>query len=165
MKAILSSFVMLMMTTQAHAVHFYASYSCTAKNGIKLIYNGPGSNYAVGGYSNFYAPKSEDRILAYENFDEKGRSTVGEDVGDSGALQITFEFTKVRQVGKPVVTPVDVTDCEGFDYEHTDSRSVRKVKITGISDAAAKTLKLKANDVLVMSCEDTSDVPVKCDKD
>lgn len=163
MKTIFGILVSTFFCFQANALHVYANYVCQSKNGITLKYDGPGSNYSVGGFSNFYNKNRADKFLSFENF-EGIENSIGDAIGDSGPLHVTFDFVDYRIQGEVKVTPVDPTSCEGYEYEHSEWNSVRTVKITDISNAASTGLGLKKDSVLIMTCEETMDVPIRCDQ-
>lgn len=143
-----------LLTVDAHAMHAYASYDCAAGK-LALRYDGPGSNYAVGGYSHFYLKGQKNGLLAYEASGSDA-DEIGSEVGDSGKLEVTFDTVHTRTIGKPVVQP---GGDECGSYDHTDSKTVRTIKITAISEAAAKKLGLKAGSMLRMACKETEDMP------
>jgi hypothetical protein len=160
MKNLIAIIAMLSITSSAQAIHVYADYNCK-KGPIDLKYNGPGSNYAVGGYSNFYMNGEEKGILAYEKLGSDDKEEVGSVVGDHGSLEVTFESTNIKNITEPVgVKPVP---CEDMDYEHSEWKTIRTIKISAISKMASQKLGLNAGDQIDMDCDETMDVPVSCE--
>lgn len=164
MRTLLGIFVTALFCVPAHAIHVYAYYSCVSEQGLKLKYDGPGSNYAFGGYSNFYGKDYDLSYLSYENLEDEN-SSVGEIKDDFDPLHITFEVVENRTQGDVKVEPVDPTKCEGFEYEHSEWASIRTIKILDISQTASASLELTPGQVLSMKCDETRDVPVRCNND
>lgn len=165
MKKLIASLIVLASAQSANALHVYASYDCSNEK-LQFAYDGPGSNYAVGGASNIYLKSDvhrKDGMMSYENMDGEN-SQVGEGFGD-GKLEIIFSSVNFEQVGEEKTIPVDKKNCVGYEYEETTYKSVQTIKIDQISALAAAKLGLKAGQVLKFSCDHTSSVPEKCDND
>lgn len=138
---------------------YNASYNCHAGK-LSLKYDGPGSNYEVGGFSRFYVG-SKVKVLA-ANSDE-GSKNVGYEVGQE-KIGITFEIVKARPIGRPRTQSLKGHRCEpgDIDYDHTDSRASYTVQIKDISSEAQPLTGLKPGQVLTLSCSETQDMPVVC---
>ena len=152
--------LILVSSSQAQAIHAYATSSCkNSSKKIGLAYDGPGSNYAFGGYYNFYVGNQKEGILA--NDESVYQENVGDVVGDN-QLQVTFINTDYKKVGKERTDKVVCSDGEAYAFEHSEWKSIQTVKIKEISRKASKKLKMKAGDSIELLCEETSDVPVDC---
>ncbi len=151
----------LLIIQPAFAIHIYANYSCKSKAGLRLEYDGPGSNYAVGGFSNIYLKNSKVGTLAYEPNEDKS-TKIGDEIADA-KLEVIFE-SHVTATSKPKydINPGDKCTPEEIDYRHSDFRSVREIKITELSKRAASKLGLKKGQSIKMACKESVDTPITC---
>lgn len=90
--ALLLSAALALLAQPALAYHIYASYDCSNSN-LELKYDGPGSNYAFGGYSHFYSKnKINGEILSVLAIESGFGGSLNESIADEvvGAI---FVFT------------------------------------------------------------------------
>ena len=149
-----------LLSIPAHAMHVYAGYDCSSPK-LNLRYDGPGSNYAVGGYSHLSLKGSTERILSADS--DSDSTDIGSVIAGE-RLQVEFSVEAVKAVGQSKVDTKVGDKCEAneVDYVHTDSWSIRTVRIMHISGAAAKHLGLHKGNALKFACAETEDVPVRC---
>jgi hypothetical protein len=151
------------------AAHYYAGFDCTSEN-IDLKYDGPGSNYAVGGYSNFYANNKKDKdgnrlaVLAYS--EPEGRDfKLGEKITDA-TVEIDFGLDTAQEIpGTSKNSGPKVGDkCEPNDVEYSESeyQVYQKVIINRITTKASKILNLAPKQVITLKCTHTSASPNRC---
>lgn len=153
---------MTLFTSPAFAIHIYGNYECSNKN-IELKYDGPGSNYAVGGYSHFYAKggNEKDRLLSYEIREDED-SSLGESIGEE-TLNILFSVADVKKTSdeKSDLKVGDSCEAGEVDYQHIEWTSNKTIEIKDAAAVAAK-LGLKKGDQVQVSCNESMDIPVRC---
>lgn len=150
------------------AMHNYAGSSCSNAQ-FDLNYDGPGSNYAFGGFSNLYIKKQTDSsgkplaLLAYENI-EGDYMKIGEDFGQDRTLQIIFSEIQSKKTSKTKITPKKGQKCTPgeYDYQHAQWNADTVVKIDEISSEASQKTGLKAGSKLNFHCEKSTDTPITC---
>ncbi|WP_413287632.1 hypothetical protein [Bdellovibrio sp. HCB337] len=152
----------ILCASPAFAIHLYADYHC--KNGnLELNYDGPGSNYAFGGFGHFYITKAGKTIsvLSLEDISE------GDSVGDVVAeeiLGVLFDLHNEKATS-PITSDKKAGDkCEPgeIDYVHTEWNSTRTIVIKEILPQASQDLGIKAGEKLTFTCQETQDTPITC---
>jgi hypothetical protein len=154
--------VTVLFASPAFAIHVYGDYQC-ANEKLELKYDGPGSNYAFGGFSNFYTRESKGKVkhLAIEAMDNETK--IGEVVADSPLDVIFSEVeTVVTKRGKTGLKVGDKCEAGELDYNHSEWQSRRIIEINEISQGASEALGLKKGDKIKVKCNDSMDVPVTC---
>ena len=171
MKSGLFLMTLILSASPAFAMHIYAGSSC--KNAtLKVNYDGPGSNYAYGGYSNFYAKDSsgkEIKILAQEAIDPidpEDQASIGDIVNkDNGtALDIIFDISDSKKISESQPSLKAGDSCKPYEieYQHQAWTTNDTIEIKEISTSASAKLGLKQGDKVQLSCEKTYDIPVRC---
>jgi hypothetical protein len=165
MKYALTLVMVALFARPAFAIHIYANYKCQNKN-FELNYDGPGSNYAFGGFSHLYSRgvASGERMsaLAYE-LQSQDQSTVGESIGGE-SLDVIFVMRSYKKMGHGKSNRKAGDSCtpDEIDYKHTEWASRRTIKIKQISPEAAAKFGLKRGDKINLKCEESEDQPLKC---
>lgn len=150
----------------AFAMHTYAYYECSNKN-LELKYDGPGSNYAIGGFSNFYSENANSpepvKVLSQQNSPDSPAEALGSETSE-GPLELIFSVLNVVKTSH-VISDLKVGDScnpDEFDYQHKEWTSVRMIQIKDLAAPVVAKLGLRKGDVLHLSCQESLDIPVKC---
>ena len=164
MKTLILLFSMTLFVQSSYALHLYAGYNCKAGS-IELKYDGPGSNYAVGGYSNFYAENGEAKFLSYELYDpeEDPSGIIGEEIAGqvTGVLFTTEEYTSITPA-KYDIAVGDKCEPNEFDYVSSDWKTKQTVLIQAISEEASNKLGIKKGDKVDFTCDSWQAEPIRC---
>lgn len=147
------------------AMHAYRGFDCKVGN-LKLVYDGPGSNYAVGGYSHVYSVKNGNQVsaLAYENL-EGENSTLGEQVNGE-ELEVLFIQQSSSRLSRMQTTPKIGDRCEPGEFGYLESKWKEKVnvKFEKVSARAASDMGIKNGEVVTFTCSMSSATPIQCPK-
>jgi hypothetical protein len=151
------------------ATHAYRTSKCSNEK-YELNYDGPGSNYLVGGLSNLYLKRIKDaqgkmiKLLSYEDTVDTPIK-VGHSFDEAGILHVNFSTIEYKTVGETDVTPKVGSSCTPgeTDFLHTAWQEDQLVEINGITKEASNLSGLKVGSQMKFSkCERTTDHPIKC---
>lgn len=128
--AILLSATLGLITQPALAYHVYASYECSNSD-LELKYDGPGSNYAYGGYSHFYSKNAENNEkVSFLAVESRYDGTLGETIVDE-VLGVIFNFTDSTITSEVTKSIQPGDQCVPFelDYQHTEWTSKKPFRL------------------------------------
>ncbi len=164
MKTVVLFLTTILFASPAYATHVYANYSCTNKK-FELNYDGPGSNYAFGGYSHLIRKKNDNSkhsVLSYEMLDGED-DVLGEVVGEE-TVHVLFGTDGLKRTSA-VKSDLKVGDTcvpGETDYQHSEWTSIKTIAIIGITPEVAAKFGIKKGDRIKMTCAETQDTPVSC---
>jgi hypothetical protein len=154
-----------MIPARTPAMHAYGGFDCTAGN-MKLVYDGPGSNYAFGGYSHLYSIKNGNQLkaLAYQS-EEGENSALGEEIADE-KLEVLFAQQSSTKLSKMQTTPKKGDRCQPLEYGYLESKWKEKIniKFEQVSGQVAADFGVKAGEVRTFTCAMSSATPIQCPK-
>lgn len=142
------------------AMHNYAGYDCKS-GALSLKYDGPGSNYAFGGYSNLYV--ANEKLAAYESAEENSQEKLGDDVADQ-KLEILFRVESTSTIGKIKSSPRVGERCAPGERSYLSSqfKTNRVIVFEQLSARASAATGLKNGQKVKFSCQESSSTPISC---
>lgn len=147
------------------AMHASRVFDCKVGN-LKLVYDGPGSNYAVGGFSHVYSVKNgtQIRALAYENL-EGEYSKLGDQVNQE-ELEVLFIQQSSTRLSRLQTSPKVGDRCEPGEFGYLESTWKEKVnvKFETVSARVANDMGIKSGEVKTFTCSMSSSTPIECPK-
>ncbi|MBX2994037.1 MAG: hypothetical protein KF681_04430 [Bdellovibrionaceae bacterium] len=142
------------------AMHNYAGYDCTSGT-LNLRYDGPGSNYAFGGYSNLYV--ANEKLAAYESAEENSQEKLGDEVADQ-KLEVLFRVESTSTIGKIKSSPRVGERCAPGErsYLSSEFKTHRVIVFEQLSARALAATGLKNGQKVKFSCKESSSTPISC---
>lgn len=158
------------------AMHLRSHYSCTLKTNVaskslRLVYDGPGSNYAVGGYSHLYikqqGSETEESLLAYQNFEEENLTDLLNERVGLEKLSLIFSVLSEAPPTTEIIRvpqPGEVCEAGTRDYMSSSYRAQRGIKIDAVNSEASQ-FGLQGGQEFVFDCDVQNDEPYTCGED